>query len=80
MVRYTTRPQGTVTELYDELRTTIARIVAGSRALDLEDREDRGALTLDDESATILDVAPSTRRRLPHYQLIPVMPMAPCAI
>jgi phosphate:Na+ symporter len=64
VVRYTTRPQGTVTELYDALRTTIARIVVGIRALDLEDPEDRSALTLDEERAVILDAARSTTRQI----------------
>jgi len=64
VMRYTTRPQGTVTELYDGLRTEIARIVVEIRKLGLAEPEERSALWLDQERAQIEDDAHSTSRRI----------------
>jgi phosphate:Na+ symporter len=55
--RYTTRPQGVVTELYDGLRTEIARIAFEIRKLELAAPEDRSALWLDQERAQIEDAS-----------------------
>ncbi len=63
-MRYTTRQQGTVTELYDGLRTEIARIVVEIRKLSLKAPEDRSALWLDQERAQIEEDAHSTTRRI----------------
>jgi phosphate:Na+ symporter len=50
---YTTRQQGTVTELYDGLRTEIARIVVEIHKLGLADPEARSTLWLDQEWAQV---------------------------
>jgi phosphate:Na+ symporter len=47
--RYTERPQGVVTDLYNELRTQIARILVEIRKLDMADPADRSGLWLDQE-------------------------------
>lgn len=62
--RYTTRPQGTVTELYDELRIEIARIVLEIHRLGHAEPEERSALWLDQERAQIEDDARSMTRRI----------------
>lgn len=64
VVRFTTRPQGAVTELYDGLRAEIARVVVEFRALGLADPEERSALSLDETRAEIEDAARSTTRRI----------------
>ncbi|MHA6265220.1 Na/Pi cotransporter family protein [Arenibacterium sp. CAU 1754] len=64
VLRYTTRPQGIVTELYDGLRTEIARIVLEIHKLGLAAPEDRSALWLDQERAQIEDETRSTTRRI----------------
>jgi len=56
-MRYTTRPQGAVTELYDGLRTEIAQISVQIRNLERAAPEDRSALWLDQERAQIEDAA-----------------------
>lgn len=48
-VRYTGRPQGAITELYDGLRTDIARILVEIERLDRAAPESRSRLWLDDE-------------------------------
>ena len=53
VLRYTTRPQGAVTELYDDLRTQVARIVVAIRDLGLEDPDARSVLWLDHEATQI---------------------------
>jgi phosphate:Na+ symporter len=53
VLRYTTRSQGAVTELYDDLRTEVARIVVAIRDLALEAPDDRSVLWLDQEAARI---------------------------
>ncbi|MDQ2094545.1 Na/Pi cotransporter family protein [Rhodalgimonas zhirmunskyi] len=64
MLRYTVRPQGTVSELYDGLRTEIARIIVEIHKLGLAAPDDRSALWLDQERAQIEEDARSTMRRV----------------
>lgn len=64
MLRYTTHPQGTVTELYDGLRTRIARIIVEIRKLEQAAPEDRSALWLDQERAQIEEEAGATTRHV----------------
>ena len=64
ILRYTTRPQGKATELYDGLRTEIARIIVEIRKLGAAEPEDRSALWLDQERAQIEENARSTTRRV----------------
>jgi phosphate:Na+ symporter len=64
VLRYTTRDHGAVTELYDGLRTEIARILLEIRKMDLSDPDDRSALWLDQEQAQIEDDARETTRRV----------------
>ncbi|MBT8476789.1 MAG: Na/Pi cotransporter family protein, partial [Alphaproteobacteria bacterium] len=64
VLRYTTRPQGVVTELYDGLRTEIARIAVQIRNLSLAAPEDRSALWLDQERAEIEAASRSTAKRV----------------
>lgn len=47
--RYTESPQGTITDLYNELRSEIARILVEIRKLDLADPDERSSLWLDQE-------------------------------
>lgn len=63
-IRYTTRYQGAVTDLYDGLRTEIARIAVEVRKLDLAQPEDRSALWLDQERVQIEDAARLTTERV----------------
>ena len=62
--RYTTRPQGAVTELYDGLRIEIARIAVQIRKLGAVAPEDRSALWLDQERVQVEDAARSTTERV----------------
>lgn len=62
--RYTTRPQGAVTELYDELRIEIARIVLEIHRLGHAEPEERSALWLDQERAQIEEDTRSMTRRI----------------
>lgn len=64
ILRYTIRPQSVVTELYDGLRTEIARIVLEVRKLGMADPENRSALWLDQERARIEEDARSTSNRI----------------
>lgn len=64
VLRYTRRNQGAVTELYDGLRTEIARITVEIRKLDNAAPEDRSSLWLDQERVQIEDSARSTIRRV----------------
>jgi phosphate:Na+ symporter len=64
VLRYTVRPQGATTELYDELRTQIARVAVEIRKLGLAEPEDRSTLWLDQERARIEEDARSTSRRV----------------
>ncbi len=53
MSLYTSHPQGAVTEIYNDLRTEIARILVEIRRLDLAEPEDRSSLWMDEELAQI---------------------------
>ncbi|MDQ2090940.1 Na/Pi cotransporter family protein [Marimonas arenosa] len=62
--RYTERQQGVITELYDQLRTEIARILVEIRKLDLADPEDRSSLWLDQERVQVESDAQDTNNRI----------------
>jgi phosphate:Na+ symporter len=64
IVRFTVRRQGVVTDMYDDLRTEIARIIVEIRKLEMTDPQDRSALWLDQERAQIERDAQSTTRRI----------------
>ncbi|SMX48108.1 Na/Pi cotransporter family protein [Maliponia aquimaris] len=64
VVRYTTRPQGAVTDLYDGLRTEMARVVVEIRNLGAARPEDRSVLTLDQERAEIAEASRTATRRV----------------
>lgn len=64
ILKYTTREQGAVTELYDGLRTEIARIVVEIQKLGLTAPEDRSALWLDQERVQVEDAARATTERV----------------
>lgn len=64
VLRYTTRRQGAVTELYDGLRIEIARIVVEIRKLGLVAPEDRSALWLDQERVQVEEAARKTTERI----------------
>jgi phosphate:Na+ symporter len=64
VLRFTGREMGAVTNLYDGLRTEIARIIVEIHKLESTDPEDRSALWLDQERAQIEDDAMSTTRRV----------------
>lgn len=62
--RYTTHPQGTVSELYDRLRTELARIIVEINRLEQTEPDKRSALWLDQERAQIEEDARSTTRHI----------------
>ncbi len=62
--RYTERPQGVITNLYDQLRTEIARILVEIRALDQADPEDRSGLWLDQERVQVETDGRETNSRI----------------
>ncbi|MCV2882977.1 Na/Pi cotransporter family protein [Actibacterium sp. XHP0104] len=62
--RYTERPKGAITELYDHLRTEIARILVEIRKLDLEDPTERSSLWLDQERLQVESDAQTTNTRV----------------
>jgi phosphate:Na+ symporter len=64
VLRYTVRSRGATTELYDELRTEIARIAIEIRKLGLAEPEDRSALWLDQERAQVEKDARLTKKRV----------------
>ncbi|SFU04779.1 Na/Pi cotransporter family protein [Sedimentitalea nanhaiensis] len=64
ILNYTTRQQGAVTELYDSLRTDIARIAVEIRKMGLAAPEDRSGLWLDQERAQIEDAVRLTTHRV----------------
>lgn len=64
ILRYTVRNQSATTELYDELRTEIARIAVEIRKLGLTAPENRSALWLDQERAQIEADARMTSQRV----------------
>lgn len=64
VLNYTTRPKGAVTELYDSLRSEIARIAVEIRKMELAAPEDRSGLWLDQERAQIEDAMRQTTHRV----------------
>jgi len=64
VVRYTVRPRGVATELYDELRIEIARIVVEIYKFDQADPGDRSSLWMDQVLAQIETDARATTRRI----------------
>lgn len=62
--RYTERPQGASTDLYNQLRTEIARIIVEINKLDMADPEDRSSLWLDQERIQVESDAQSTNNRI----------------
>lgn len=57
---YTEHNKGTITELYNQLRTEIARILVEIRKLELADPEDRSSLWLDQERIQVESNAQDT--------------------
>ncbi len=66
IVAYTTRSQGTATDLYDGLRTEIARIIAEIQKLSLMEPEDLSTLWLDQERVQIERDSRSTAEQVDH--------------
>jgi len=64
LLRYTTADRGAATELYDELRTGVARVVVAIRDLGREDPDDRSPLWLDEEAARLASSARSRASRV----------------
>lgn len=62
--RYTQTEQGKITDLYNQLRTEIARILVEINKLDLADPEDRSSLWLDQERVQVLSDAQDTNNRI----------------
>tara|TARA_R110002094_G_scaffold153682_5_gene141150 strand:- start:2362 stop:4194 length:1833 start_codon:yes stop_codon:yes gene_type:complete len=61
---FTERDQGVVTDLYNGLRTEIARILVEIRKLELADPEDRSSLWLDQERIQVENDAQNTNGRI----------------
>lgn len=59
---YTVHDQGAVTEIYDGLRTEIARILVEIRKVGVAEPEDRSNLWLDEEAAQVEDDAHNSNR------------------
>jgi len=64
VLRYTVHRNWVTTDLYDELRTEIARIAVEIRKLDLSEPENRSALWLDQERAQVEEDARMTLQRV----------------
>ncbi|NNL17519.1 MAG: Na/Pi cotransporter family protein [Boseongicola sp.] len=62
--RYTQQHQGKITELYDQLRTEIARILVEIRKLELAEPDDRSSLWLDQERIQVESDAQDTNNRI----------------
>ena len=62
--RYTARPQGSVTDLYNGLRTEIARILVEMEKLDRTDPENRSRLWLDEERVHVESDKRDTNHRI----------------
>jgi len=61
---YSELDQGVITELYNELRTEIARIIVEIRKLELADPDDRSSLWLDRERVQVEHDAKNTNARV----------------
>ncbi len=62
--QYTERQQGVVTELYNQLRIEIARILVEIRKLDETDPEDRSSLWLDQERIQVESDSQNTNKQI----------------
>lgn len=62
--RYTQTDQGTITELYDQLRVEIARILVEIHKFDLSGPDERSSLWLDHERAQVVRDAHDTNSRI----------------
>ncbi|WP_223423095.1 Na/Pi cotransporter family protein [Tateyamaria pelophila] len=62
--QYTERPQGVITDLYNGLRTEIARILVEIHKLELANPEDRSSLWLDQERIQVESDAQDTNNRI----------------
>ena len=62
--QFTERKQGVITELYDQLRAEIARILVEIRKLDLADPDDRSSLWLDQERMQVEHDEQETHQRI----------------
>jgi phosphate:Na+ symporter len=62
--RYTQRPQGAITQLYNALRTEIARILVEIEKLDRADPENRSRLWLEEERVHVEDDYQATNKRI----------------
>ncbi|MCA0926807.1 Na/Pi cotransporter family protein [Ruegeria profundi] len=67
VLRYTVRPTGSATDLYDGLRTEIARILVEIQKLEETDPEERSTLWLDQERAQIEEDAQTAARRVEEF-------------
>ena len=63
---FTQKPQGVITDLYNGLRTEIARILVEIRKLDEADPEDRSSLWLDQERIQVETDARNTNKTVDH--------------
>lgn len=61
---FTERRQGTITDLYNQLRTEIARILVEIRKLEMADPEDRSSLWLDQERLQVEKDARETNAKV----------------
>ncbi len=62
--RFTEQRRGVITDLYNQLRTEIARILVEIRKLDMADPEDRSGLWLDQERIQVESDAKNTNSRI----------------
>ncbi|WP_082677427.1 Na/Pi cotransporter family protein [Ruegeria profundi] len=67
VLRYSVRPTGSATDLYDGLRTEIARILVEIQKLEETDPEERSTLWLDQERAQIEEDAQTAARRVEEF-------------
>jgi len=61
---YTVRRRGVVTDIYNDLRTEIARILVEIRKLDMADEQDRSSLWLDQEQMQVERDRDNTAKRV----------------
>lgn len=64
VLRYTVLDQGTITDLYDTVRTQIARILVEIEKLGATETNERSALWLDQERVQIVEDSKATSRRI----------------
>ncbi|WP_073252864.1 Na/Pi cotransporter family protein [Shimia gijangensis] len=61
---FTEQPQGSISDLYNELRTELARILVEIRKLDMAEAEDRSSLWLDQERVQVEQDAKNTNANI----------------